>query len=292
MEKIIFAVETSCDETACALYGTKSGLLGERLYSQWRRHAAYGGVVPELASRDHLRRLLPLCDELLRRAGARPTLVAYTRGPGLAGALLAGAATAQTLAVAWRLPVVGVNHLEGHLLSPLLLRVPPDFPYVALLVSGGHSQLWLVRGRGRYFLLGETFDDSAGEAFDKVAVLLGLKYPGGAALEKLAATSTGGGDARLPSPAQREFDFSFSGVKDGGGAACRCASAGRYCRRFSAGGGGGAGATGKKRAAPRRHVKIGGGRRRRAKRICCGAAARCGGKLRRHIVASAVAALR
>ena len=217
MEKIIFAVETSCDETACALYGTKSGLLGERLYSQWRRHAAYGGVVPELASRDHLRRLLPLCDELLRRAGARPTLVAYTRGPGLAGALLAGAATAQTLAVAWRLPVVGVNHLEGHLLSPLLLRVPPDFPYVALLVSGGHSQLWLVRGRGRYFLLGETFDDSAGEAFDKVAVLLGLKYPGGAALEKLAATSTGGGDARLPSPAQREFDFSFSGLKTAAG---------------------------------------------------------------------------
>ena len=208
---VFFALETSCDETACALFDTARGLLGERVFSQWRRHAAYGGVVPELASRDHLRRLLPLIDDLLR-GQPRPTAVAYTAGPGLASALLTGAATAQALAFAWELPVVAVNHLTGHLLSPLLLPDPPPFPYVALLVSGGHTQLWQVESGNTQHLLGATLDDAAGEAFDKSAVLLGLGYPGGARLERLAAK----GDAAaltLPSPAQGKCDFSFSGLK-------------------------------------------------------------------------------
>ena len=213
MNELIFAVETSCDETACALYDSERGIIAERIYSQWRRHAAYGGIVPEIASRDHLRKLLLLADDMLQQQ--RPTVIAYTHGPGLAGALLAGAATAQALAFAWQIPVVAVNHLEGHLLSPLLSAAGREeslFPYVALLASGGHTQLWLVRRRGCYRLLGETFDDAAGEAFDKTAVLLGLGYPGGARLEKLAATGNGEG-IKLPSPAQNDFDFSFSGLK-------------------------------------------------------------------------------
>lgn len=208
---VFFALETSCDETACALFDSERGLLGERIYSQWRRHAAYGGVVPELASRDHLRRLLPLADDLLR-GQPRPTAVAYTAGPGLAAALLTGAATAQALAFAWEVPVVAVNHLSGHLLSPLLLPQAPPFPYVALLVSGGHTQLWQVESPTAQHLLGATLDDAAGEAFDKSAVLLGLGYPGGARLERLAAQ----GDVSaltLPSPAQNKCDFSFSGLK-------------------------------------------------------------------------------
>ena len=210
---LVFAIETSCDETACALYDSQRGLLGESVYSQWRRHAAYGGVVPEVAARDHLHRLLRLADELLTTA-PRPDCIAYTAGPGLAAALLTGAATAQALAFAWQLPVVAVNHLTGHLLSPLLLPRPPPFPYVALLLSGGHTQLWLVRDGTHYQLLGETLDDAAGEAFDKSAVLLGLGYPGGAKLERLAASAGNHPPAlTLPSPAQNRYDFSFSGLK-------------------------------------------------------------------------------
>ena len=210
-EKIILAFETSCDETACALYSPSLGLLGERIYSQWRRHAPYGGVVPELASRDHLRRALPLADDLLRATAARPTHVAYTRGPGLASALLTGASVAAGLSFSWNLPLIGVNHLAGHLLSPLLAHPDFTFPYLALLVSGGHTQLWRVDSPDDLSLLGETLDDAAGEAFDKTALLLGLGYPGGAALEKLARR----GDIcyHLPSPAQPHFNFSFSGIK-------------------------------------------------------------------------------
>ena len=208
---VVLAIETSCDETACALFDSTHGLLDERLYSQWRQHAAYGGVVPEIASRDHLRRLLPMIDELL--AGKpRPTAIAYTEGPGLAAALLTGAATAQGLAFAWQLPIIAVNHLEGHLLSPLLLPAPPPFPYVALLISGGHTQLWWVGGGGNYRLLGETLDDAAGEAFDKSAVLLGQGYPGGAKIEQLARNGKEG-SLKLPSPAQNLYNFSFSGLK-------------------------------------------------------------------------------
>ncbi|MDM5147707.1 tRNA (adenosine(37)-N6)-threonylcarbamoyltransferase complex transferase subunit TsaD [Candidatus Persebacteraceae bacterium Df01] len=212
MEKVILAFETSCDETACALYSKQRGLLGERVYSQWRRHRPYGGVVPELASRDHLRRALPLVDDLLKTTNVRPTKIAYTRGPGLASALLAGATVASGLAFTWGLPLVGVNHLAGHLLSPLLSNPHFAFPYLALLVSGGHTQLWQVKSPDSLLLLGETLDDAAGEAFDKTAVLLDLGYPGGGALEKLAAT---GNTERfsLPSPAQPNCQFSFSGLK-------------------------------------------------------------------------------
>ncbi|MGI9298089.1 MAG: tRNA (adenosine(37)-N6)-threonylcarbamoyltransferase complex transferase subunit TsaD [Gammaproteobacteria bacterium] len=205
------AIETSCDETACALFAD-GRIVGERIYSQWRRHRQFGGVVPELASRDHLRRLLPLVADLLRECRRRPTRIAYTAGPGLAGALLAGATTANALAFAWKIPAAPVNHLAGHLFSPLLSRPDFAFPYMALLASGGHTQLWEVRAADEFRLAGATLDDAAGEAFDKTAVLLGLGYPGGAALEKLAA----GGDARrfsLPSPAQKNLNFSFSGLK-------------------------------------------------------------------------------
>ena len=208
---IILATETSCDETACAVFA-EGRILGERIYSQWRRHRQFGGVVPELASRDHLRRLLPLIADLLRECRCRPTCVAYTAGPGLAGALLAGATLANALAFAWQIPAIAVNHLTGHLLSPLLSRPDFAFPYLALLASGGHTQLWEVRAADSFRLAGATLDDAAGEAFDKTAVLLGLGYPGGAALEKLAAA----GDAArfsLPSPAQKNLNFSFSGLK-------------------------------------------------------------------------------
>jgi N6-L-threonylcarbamoyladenine synthase len=214
---LVLGIETSCDETGVALYHGRRGLLGHRLHSQARLHADYGGVVPELASRDHIRRLLPLTRGLLGETGCRLdelTAVAYTEGPGLAGALLVGAAAAHGLAHALGIPVFGVHHMEAHLLSPLLSRPAPDFPFVALLVSGGHTQLMRVAGVGRYELLGETLDDAAGEAFDKTAKLLGLGYPGGPALARLAASGKAGRFG-LPRPmiASGDLDFSFSGLK-------------------------------------------------------------------------------
>jgi N6-L-threonylcarbamoyladenine synthase len=214
---LVLGIETSCDETGVALYEGRRGLLGHLLHTQARLHAEYGGVVPELASRDHVRRLLPLIQELLRSSACRLedlTAVAYTEGPGLAGALLVGAATAHGLAYSLGVPAVGVHHLEAHLLSPLLSRPAPDFPFIALLVSGGHTQLMRVAGVGEYELLGETLDDAAGEAFDKTAKLLGLGYPGGPALARLAARGKPG-RYRLPRPmiASGTLDFSFSGLK-------------------------------------------------------------------------------
>ena len=214
---VVLGIETSCDETGVALHDARCGLLGHVLHSQARMHADYGGVVPELASRDHIRRLLPLTTRLLAETGCRVdelTAVAYTEGPGLAGALLVGAATAHGLGYALGIPAVGVHHLEAHLLSPLLSRPAPDFPFVALLVSGGHTQLMRVEGVGDYELLGETLDDAAGEAFDKTAKLLGLGYPGGPALARLAASGTAGRYS-LPRPmlASGDLDFSFSGLK-------------------------------------------------------------------------------
>jgi len=220
---LVLGVETSCDETGVALYelrpggGYRAGLLAQALHSQVDMHAAYGGVVPELASRDHVRRLLPLTRRVLTQAGRTPQDirgVAYTQGPGLAGALLAGASMAAALAYALRVPVVGIHHLEGHLLSPLLAVEPPAFPFVALLVSGGHTQLMRVAGLGRYELLGETVDDAAGEAFDKTAQLLGLGYPGGPALSRLAEEGRSG-RFKLPRPmlASGDLNFSFSGLK-------------------------------------------------------------------------------
>ena len=214
---LILGIETSCDETGVALFDTREGLLADALHSQVDLHAEYGGVVPELASRDHIRRLLPLTRTTLERAGrslADVDLIAYTQGPGLGGALLVGASVACGMGVALDRPVVGIHHLEGHLLSPLLAEPRPEFPFVALLVSGGHTQLMRVDGVGRYALLGETLDDAAGEAFDKTATLLGLDYPGGPALARLAEK---GDPARFAFPrpmlASGDLDFSFSGLK-------------------------------------------------------------------------------
>jgi N6-L-threonylcarbamoyladenine synthase len=214
---LVLGVESSCDETGIALYDSESGLLSHALHSQVAMHAEYGGVVPELASRDHIRRIVPLLREALARAGRRMNdvdAIAYTRGPGLAGALLVGCAFAEALAVALDKPTIPVHHLEGHLLSPLLSADPPDFPFVALLVSGGHTQLMQVTGVGDYELLGETVDDAAGEAFDKSAKLLGLPYPGGALLSQLAEQGASG-VYRLPRPMLHsgDLDFSFSGLK-------------------------------------------------------------------------------
>jgi N6-L-threonylcarbamoyladenine synthase len=215
---LILGVETSCDETGVALYDAAAGrLLGHAVHSQVDMHEAYGGVVPELASRDHVRRLVPLARNLLAKAGRQPAdlgAIAYTEGPGLAGALLVGASFAHALAAALAVPAIGIHHLEGHLLSPLLSARAPAFPFVALLVSGGHTQLMRVEGVGRYALLGETQDDAAGEAFDKTAQLLGLGYPGGPALSRLAAQGTPGRH-RLPRPmlASGDLEFSFSGLK-------------------------------------------------------------------------------
>ena len=220
---LILGIESSCDETGIALYETEDDaqdrgrLLAHALHSQILMHQAYGGVVPELASRDHIRRTAPLLAKVLAESGrtlAEVDAIAYTQGPGLAGALLVGAAFAEGLAVSLSVPVVPVHHLEGHLLSPLLSRTPPAFPFVALLVSGGHSQLMRVTGIGEYRLLGETLDDAAGEAFDKTAKLLGIPYPGGAELSRLA--ESGRPDAvKLPRPMLHsdDFDFSFSGLK-------------------------------------------------------------------------------
>ncbi|HXW10460.1 MAG TPA: tRNA (adenosine(37)-N6)-threonylcarbamoyltransferase complex transferase subunit TsaD [Steroidobacteraceae bacterium] len=212
----VLGIETSCDETAAAVYDGERGLLAHELYSQVELHARYGGVVPELASRDHLRKLLPLIEKTLAVAGGRSGIdgIAYTSGPGLVGALLVGAAVAQGLAYAWRVPSVGVHHMEGHLLAPLLEPKPPEFPFVALLVSGGHTLLARVRRIGEYELLGSSLDDAAGEAFDKTAKLLGLGYPGGPQLAALA--ERGRPDRfRFPRPLTERpgLDFSFSGLK-------------------------------------------------------------------------------
>lgn len=214
---IVLGVESSCDETGLALYDTERGLLAHALHSQVAMHEEYGGVVPELASRDHVRRAIPLLEQVLSDSQvALPAIdaIAYTQGPGLAGALLVGASVANGLALALNKPVLGVHHLEGHLLSPLLSAKPPVFPFVALLVSGGHTQLMRVDGVGEYTLLGETLDDAAGEAFDKSAKLLGLGYPGGPAISRMAEF----GDPtayQLPRPMlhSKNLDFSFSGLK-------------------------------------------------------------------------------
>jgi N6-L-threonylcarbamoyladenine synthase len=213
----VLGIETSCDETGLAVYDTRRGLLAHALHSQVTMHEAYGGVVPELASRDHVRRVIPLARRVLAEAALTPAEldgIAYTQGPGLAGALLVGASVANGLGFALGKPVVGVHHLEGHLLSPLLSEPAPAFPFVALLVSGGHSQLFEVAGVGRYRLLGDTLDDAAGEAFDKTAKLLGLPYPGGPALAQLAETGREGA-ATLPRPMldSRDLDMRFSGLK-------------------------------------------------------------------------------
>ena len=218
---LVLGIETSCDETGVALYDTARGLLGHALYSQVDMHAAYGGVVPELASRDHIRRVLPLLQDVLASADQRLAdigAIAYTGGPGLAGALLVGASIATSLAYALGIPALGIHHLEGHLLSPLLSEPAPEFPFVALLVSGGHTQLMLVDGVSEYSLLGETVDDAAGEAFDKTAKLLGLGYPGGPALASLAERGRPGRYG-LPRPMlpqlekSGDLNFSFSGLK-------------------------------------------------------------------------------
>jgi N6-L-threonylcarbamoyladenine synthase len=192
---LVLGIETSCDETGVALYDSARGLLAHALHTQAALHADYGGVVPELASRDHIRRVLPLTHAILRESGSKLGdlgAVAYTQGPGLAGALLVGASIAQGLAYALGVPALGIHHLEGHLLSPLMAKPAPGFPFIALLVSGGHSQLMRINGIGEYELLGETLDDAAGEAFDKTAKLLGLGYPGGPALAALAKQGTPG----------------------------------------------------------------------------------------------------
>ncbi|HDR0966703.1 TPA: tRNA (adenosine(37)-N6)-threonylcarbamoyltransferase complex transferase subunit TsaD [Pasteurella multocida] len=213
----VLGIETSCDETGVAIYDEEKGLVANQLYTQIALHADYGGVVPELASRDHIRKTAPLIQAALAQANLTPDEIdgiAYTAGPGLVGALLVGSTIARSLAYAWNVPAIGVHHMEGHLLAPMLEDNPPTFPFVALLVSGGHTQLVRVDGVGRYQLLGESIDDAAGEAFDKTAKLLGLDYPGGAELARLAEK----GDPKrfkFPRPMTDRpgLDFSFSGLK-------------------------------------------------------------------------------
>ncbi|MDQ8951367.1 tRNA (adenosine(37)-N6)-threonylcarbamoyltransferase complex transferase subunit TsaD [Acinetobacter rudis] len=213
---IVLGLETSCDETGLALYDSELGLRGQVLYSQIKLHAEYGGVVPELASRDHVRKMIPLLNELLEQSQIdkkQIDAVAYTRGPGLMGALMTGALFGRTLAYALDVPALGVHHMEGHMLAPLLSATPPQFPFVALLVSGGHTQLMAAYAIGEYEILGESIDDAAGEAFDKVAKMLALPYPGGPNISKLAEQ----GDATafdFPRPMLHQgLDFSFSGLK-------------------------------------------------------------------------------
>jgi N6-L-threonylcarbamoyladenine synthase len=213
---LILGIESSCDETGLALYDSESGLIGHVLNSQVDLHRLYGGVVPELASRDHIRFILPLLDELFDKTNKNVTeldAIAYTKGPGLSGALLVGASVAESLAMSLDIPTIPIHHLEGHLLSPFLENDQPAFPFLALLVSGGHSQLIHVRELGDYEIIGDTLDDAAGEAFDKSAQLLGLGYPGGAALSNLA--STGSSFYSLPKPLinSDDLNFSFSGLK-------------------------------------------------------------------------------
>ncbi len=213
----ILGIETSCDETGVALYDSEKGLLADALYSQVDMHAGYGGVVPELASRDHIRKLIPLIREVMDTADTEASAIdaiAYTAGPGLIGALLVGASVARSLGYAWGVPVLGVHHMEGHLLAPMLEDSPPQFPFLALLVSGGHTQLVQVDGIGQYTLLGESLDDAAGEAFDKAAKMLGLAYPGGPRIAELAMRGTAG-RFRFPRPMTDRpgLDLSFSGLK-------------------------------------------------------------------------------
>ncbi len=214
---LVLGIETSCDETGVAIYDSEQGLLGHELYSQVELHAKYGGVVPELASRDHVRKLIPLIKQLITKVNIKPNDIngiAYTAGPGLIGALLVGAAVGRSLAWAWQIPAVGVHHLEGHLLATMLESSIPSFPFLTLLVSGGHTQLMQVTAIGQYSLLGESVDDAAGEAFDKTAKLLGIGYPGGPALAKLA---TKGNPETFhfsrPMTKQPGLNFSFSGLK-------------------------------------------------------------------------------
>ncbi|WP_045858026.1 tRNA (adenosine(37)-N6)-threonylcarbamoyltransferase complex transferase subunit TsaD [Teredinibacter purpureus] len=212
----VLGIETSCDETGVAVYDSEAGLLGHDLYSQIELHAEYGGVVPELASRDHIRKLIPLIDSILDRTDSQNKIdaIAYTCGPGLIGALLVGGCVGRSLAYAWNVPAIGVHHMEGHLLAPLLEDNPPDFPFVALLVSGGHTQLVEVKGIGEYTLLGESLDDAAGEAFDKAAKMMDLDYPGGPHIARLAEKGTPG-RFKFPRPMTDRpgLDFSFSGLK-------------------------------------------------------------------------------
>ncbi|KAF0192301.1 MAG: O-sialoglycoprotein endopeptidase [Gammaproteobacteria bacterium] len=213
----VLGIETSCDETAVAVYDEAAGLLAHALHSQVELHRDYGGVVPELASRDHVRKLLPLVTAVMQQARSVPEDIdgiAYTAGPGLVGALLVGASVAQSMAFAWRVPALAIHHMEGHLLAPLMEADAPAFPFLALLVSGGHTQLLRVAGIGAYRLLGESLDDAAGEAFDKTAKLLGLAYPGGPALARLAANGVPGRFV-FPRPMthRQGLDFSFSGLK-------------------------------------------------------------------------------
>ncbi|HIF9514208.1 TPA: tRNA (adenosine(37)-N6)-threonylcarbamoyltransferase complex transferase subunit TsaD [Photobacterium damselae] len=213
----ILGIETSCDETGIAIFDDEKGLLAHELYSQVKLHADYGGVVPELASRDHVKKTIPLVKAALKSAGLTPADldgVAYTAGPGLVGALLVGATIGRSLAYAWDLPAVAVHHMEGHLLAPMLEENAPEFPFVALLVSGGHTMMVEVKGIGEYQILGESIDDAAGEAFDKTAKLMGLDYPGGPLLSKMAENGTPGRFA-FPRPMTDRpgLDFSFSGLK-------------------------------------------------------------------------------
>ena len=213
----VLGIETSCDETGVAIYDTESGILADVLHSQIELHAEFGGVVPELASRDHIRKTIPLIKQALKQANLKAKDIdgiAYTRGPGLLGALLVGSAIGRSLAYAWDIPAIGVHHMEGHLLAPMLETNAPEFPFVALLVSGGHTQLISVKGIGQYQLLGESIDDAAGEAFDKTAKMMGLAYPGGPVLAKLA--NQGRPNVfQLPRPMTDRpgLDFSFSGLK-------------------------------------------------------------------------------
>ncbi|WP_417684252.1 tRNA (adenosine(37)-N6)-threonylcarbamoyltransferase complex transferase subunit TsaD [Pseudidiomarina gelatinasegens] len=213
----VLGIETSCDETGIAIYDTEQGLLAHQLYSQVKLHADYGGVVPELASRDHVRKTLPLIQAALTQANLKSSDidgVAYTAGPGLVGALLVGSCIGRSLAFGWNVPAIAVHHMEGHLLAPMLEDQPPQFPFVALLVSGGHTQLVQVDGIGQYTLLGESVDDAAGEAFDKTAKLMGLDYPGGPRLAAMAEHGENG-VYRFPRPMTDRpgLDFSFSGLK-------------------------------------------------------------------------------
>ncbi len=213
----VLGIETSCDETGIAIYDSNTGIIADVLHSQITLHAEYGGVVPELASRDHVRKIIPLINKALEQAQLTAKNIdgiAYTKGPGLLGALLVGSSVGRSLAYAWDIPAIGVHHMEGHLLAPMLEENPPCFPFVALLVSGGHTQLISVQGIGQYTLLGESVDDAAGEAFDKTAKMLGLSYPGGPALAKLAESGQPG-RFKLPRPMTDRpgLDFSFSGLK-------------------------------------------------------------------------------
>ena len=213
---LILGIETSCDETGIALYDSNKGLLGHTLHSQIDLHAEYGGVVPELASRDHIRYIIPLINQLLNKTSiAKEAInaIAYTAGPGLSGALLVGSTVGESLSFALGIPSIPVHHLEGHLLAPMLEDKKPVFPFLALLVSGGHTQIIHVKRIGQYDIVGDTLDDAAGEAFDKTAQLLGLGYPGGAALSKLAESGKPKYDLPKPMLHSKDFDFSFSGLK-------------------------------------------------------------------------------